>query len=70
MTVSVGDRVSWKWGEGEGDGEVVARSTRKVTRRLQGTEVTRNATEDEPAFLIRQEDGAEVLKSASELNPG
>lgn len=30
-------------------------------------ERTRNASEDEPAYLIEQEDGDEVLKSGSEL---
>jgi hypothetical protein len=32
--------------------------------------VKRNATKEEPAYLIRQEDGSEVLKSESELMKG
>ncbi|MEL6619026.1 MAG: HVA1 family protein, partial [Pseudomonadota bacterium] len=33
-----------------------------------GTAVTHNASADNPAFLIEQEDGDLVLKSASELS--
>ena len=64
---STGDTVKWDWGNGTGKGKIVERFTDDVTRTLQGTEVTRNASEDEPAFLIEQDDGDEVLKSASEI---
>ena len=40
---------------------------RQVTRTIKGNEVTRNATDDDPAYLIEQEDGDRVLKSGSEL---
>jgi hypothetical protein len=49
---SKGDQVKWKWGDGFGYGEVVEQFTKKVIRSLSGTEVTRNASEDEPAYLI------------------
>ena len=39
----------------------------KVTRTIDGNEVTRDASHDDPAFLIEQEDGSRVLKSQSEL---
>jgi len=39
-----------------------------VTRTIDGTEVTRDASEDEPAYMIKQDDGGKVLKSASELS--
>lgn len=67
MNIQVGDKVSWNWGSGKGTGEVVERFTDEVTRTLKGSEVKRNATQDEPAFLIRQDDGDEVLKSISEI---
>lgn len=67
MSIQVGDKVSWNWGSGKGTGEVVERFTDEVTRTLKGSEVKRNATQDEPAFLIRQDDGDEVLKSISEI---
>ena len=65
---SKGDRVTWSWGSGTAEGTVQETFTREVTRTLKGTEVTRNATEDEPAYLIEQEDGDRVLKSESELD--
>lgn len=68
MSISVGDTVKWSWGNGTGTGKVVERFTDDVTRTIDGTEVTRNATKDEPAFLIKQEDGDRVLKSVTELS--
>lgn len=62
-----GDQVRWKWGDGYGEGEVAERFTDKVTRTIEGTDVTRDASEDEPAYLIEQEDGTRVLKSHSEV---
>lgn len=67
MTVSVGDTVSWKWGAGEASGTVVERFTDDVTRTLEGSEITRHASPDEPAFLIEQEDSDKVLKSITEI---
>jgi len=64
----IGDEVSWKWGNGTGEGTITERFTSSVTRTISGTEVTRNATEDDPAYLIEQEDGQQVLKSSSELS--
>jgi hypothetical protein len=63
----VGDRVKWKWGDGFGEGKIAERFTDDVTRTIDGTEVKRSATDEEPAFLIEQEDGDRVLKSHSEL---
>lgn len=67
MPFNVGETVSWDWGNGRGEGKIAERFTQKVTRTLSGTEVTRNATSDEPAFLIEQTDGSLVLKSCTEL---
>ncbi len=63
----IGDDVEWDWGNGTGTGTITKRYTQKITRTLQGSEVTRNASEDEPAYLIEQDDGDEVLKSSTEL---
>ena len=63
-----GTRVEWNWGNGTGTGKVVETFTSRVTRTLQGTEVTRDADSDNPAYLIEQEDGDKVLKSQSELS--
>lgn len=64
---STGDKVRWKWGDGWGEGRVTERFTSSVTRTIDGTEVKRDASEDEPAYLIEQDDGDKVLKSHSEL---
>lgn len=62
-----GDKVKWKWGDGFGEGKVAERFTDDVTRTIDGTEVKRKATDDEPAYLIEQDDGDRVLKSHSEV---
>jgi len=62
-----GDTVEWNWGNGTGRGEIVQKYTRKITLTLKGSEVTRDASDHEPAYKIRQDDGDEVLKSGSEL---
>jgi hypothetical protein len=67
MAYSEGTKVEWDWGNGTGTGKVVQKYTRKITLKIDGTEVTRNASDDEPAYRIEQEDGDEVLKSDSEL---
>lgn len=64
----IGEKVEWNWGSGTGTGKITERFTDKVTRKISGSEITRNATDDNPAYLIEQDDGDEVLKSASELN--
>jgi ribosomal protein L24 len=68
MSIKKGDTVSWNWGDGTAEGKVKTIYTEDVTKTIKGTEVTRSATEDEPAYLIEQDDGDQVLKSASELN--
>lgn len=62
-----GARVEWNWAKGVGAGKVVEEFTKSVTRRIKGVEVTRKASKDEPAYMIEQDDGGRVLKSASEL---
>ena len=64
---NIGTKVKWEWGDGWGHGEVDERFTEKVTRTIDGTDVTRDASEDEPAYLVVQDDGDQVLKSHSEL---
>lgn len=59
--------VQWSWGNGTAKGQIAERFEREVTRTLKGSEVTKNGSEDNPAYLIRQEDGDEVLKLGSEI---
>lgn len=62
-----GTKVKWNWGQGTGTGKVEQTFDRKVTRKLKGSEITRNGSKDDPALLIEQEDGDRVLKLASEV---
>ncbi|MEM8576630.1 MAG: DUF2945 domain-containing protein [Pseudomonadota bacterium] len=67
MAYSEGDKVEWEWGNGKGTGTVAKVYTQKITLKIKGSEVTRDASDDEPAYKIEQEDGDEVLKSHSEV---
>lgn len=67
MSYNQGDTVEWDWGNGTGTGEVQKTYTQKITRKIEGTEVTRNGSDDDPALLIKQDDCDEVLKLASEV---
>lgn len=64
-----GQTVSWNWSGGTATGKIKDRYERKVTRKIKGSEITRNGDADNPAYLIEQEDGDEVMKLASELKP-
>lgn len=66
-TIRTGTVVRWTWGNGSATGTVKRRFTRKVTRTLDGSEITKNGSEDCPALLIEQDDGALVLKLRSEV---
>lgn len=67
MSISQGDTVAWDWGDGTAQGKVTKVYTRKITKTIKGSEITRDASEDEPAYLIEQDDGDEVLKSCTEV---
>lgn len=62
-----GTDVKWNWGQGTATGTVEETFDRDVTRTLQGGEVTRKGSQDDPALLIKQEDGDRVLKLRSEV---
>ena len=68
MALRKGSKVSWQWGANTAHGKIVERFTTRVTRTLKGTEVSREASRKEPAYLIEQDDGDKVLKSRSELS--
>ena len=63
-----GMHVSWKWGAHTAYGEVTEIYTEKVSRRIKGKTITRNASPEKPAYLLVQENGQEVLKSETELH--
>jgi hypothetical protein len=63
-----GTEVEWKYGSSKAEGKVEQKFTKEVTRKIKGKEVTRKATNDNPAYLVKQDDGTKVLKSGSELH--
>ena len=65
MSHQTGDTVAWDWGNGTGTIKQIYTDT--VTKTIKGTDVTRNASADNPAYLIEQDDGDRVLKSSSEI---
>lgn len=60
--------VEWNWGSGTACGQIEERFEREVSRTIKGNEVTRDGSEDNPAYLIKQDDGDKVLKLGSELS--
>lgn len=68
MAFSIGDTVEWKWGNGSAKGEIVEVFTEDVEKTIKGSDVKRNASKDEPAYLIEQDDGDKVLKSVTEID--
>jgi hypothetical protein len=65
--MKTGDKVQWKWDSSTAEGKIVKEYDKPVTKTIKGTKVKRNASKDEPAYEIKQENGNKVLKSESEL---
>ena len=65
-----GETVHWQWGSSEAEGKITKEHTEPITKTIKGSKVKRNASKDEPAYEIKQENGSKVLKSGSELKKG
>lgn len=65
---AVGERVKWKWGAHWAHGKIAERFTERVTRRIKGKAITRNADQDNPAYLVEQADGERALKTHRQLH--
>ncbi len=70
MTIRTGTTVTWKWGSSEASGTVTEVHHDSVTRTSKGAEITRHGSEDDPAYVIEQDDGTTVLKLRSEVERG
>jgi Hypervirulence associated proteins TUDOR domain len=66
--IRTGSPVSWQWGKGTASGKVKEIHHQQISKKIKSSEVKRNGTQANPAYLIEQEDGTEVLKLESELN--
>lgn len=64
-----GSQVKWSWGSGTATGKVKEVFERDVERTLKGSKITRHGSKADPALLIEQEDGDQVLKLRSEVEP-
>jgi hypothetical protein len=62
-----GLRVRWKWGAHHAEGVIREVFTDRVERTIKGARIVRNGEPDNPAYLIEQDNGAQVLKKHSEL---
>ncbi|MDP5044801.1 MAG: DUF2945 domain-containing protein [Leeuwenhoekiella sp.] len=62
-----GSEVKWKWGNGTATGKVEKTYTKKITRTIDGSEITRDGEEGNKALYIKQDDGSAVLKLESEV---
>jgi len=67
MSIRSGSAVKWKWGSSWAEGTVSEVHHDDVSRATKGTTVTRHGTDDNPAYVIEQEDGTIVLKMQSEV---
>ncbi|WP_028474270.1 DUF2945 domain-containing protein [Nocardioides alkalitolerans] len=70
MSIRTGTTVTWKWGSSNASGKVTEVHHDKVTRTSKGSEITRDGSDDDPAYVIEQEDGTVVLKLRSEVERG
>lgn len=67
MAIRTGTTVRWSWGDSHAEGTVTEVHHDSVTRQTKGEKVTRNGSDDDPAYVIEQEDGTVVLKLQSEV---
>ena len=68
MSIREGTEVCWKWGSSTATGKVTEIHRSSVTRTSKGSEITRNGSDDDPAYVIEQADGTTVLKLSSEVD--
>lgn len=67
MTYSKNTTVKWKWGNGEATGTIQEVHKETVQKTIKNNKVTRHGSKDDPAYVILQDDGDEVLKLHSEV---
>ena len=67
MTIRTGTNVKWKWGPSWAEGKVTEVHHDDVSRTTKGEKITRHGSDDDPAYVIEQEDGTTVLKLQSEV---
>lgn len=66
--IQKGTEVNWKWGNGTATGTVTEIHYKTTTRRIEGSEIKRKGCDENPAYVIKQEDGTYLLKLKSEVS--
>lgn len=66
-TMRKGTTVTWKYGTGTATGKIEEVHKESITKKIKGSDITRNGTADNPAFVIVQENGDKVVKLQSEV---
>lgn len=67
MSIRKGSTVTWSWSGSTASGTVTEIHRSKISRTSKGSEITRNGSDEDPAYVIEQEDGTVVLKLRSEV---
>ena len=67
MVIRKGTRVKWRWGNSYGKGRVEETYNKKVTKNIQGAEITRYGQRENKALLITTETGDQLLKLENEV---
>lgn len=62
-----GDHVAWKWGNGLAKGRVVSVHNEPTMLSTNGKNVRRIGTKNNPAIIIENKSGGDVLKLMSEV---
>ena len=65
--IKKGTKVRWKWGNGTAEGKVQETFTKKITKSIKDTQVTRNGEKGNKALYIQQKEGNYVLKLENEV---
>ena len=62
-----GTVVRWNWSGSSASGKILEIHRSRVTRKLNGSDITRYGSSDNPAYVIEQDDGSRVLKLRDEV---
>jgi hypothetical protein len=66
-TLSINDRVFWKWGNGFVEATILEVKYKKTIIESKGKTITRNGTKSNPAIILQTDKAVLVLKLASEV---
>lgn len=67
MVIRKGTKVRWLWGKHIGKGRVKQTFSKKVTKKIKGTEITRYGQKENKVLYITNENGEEFLKLENEV---